>query len=106
MKACVVQELSGPPGLVYTDVDDVTSGDDTIVIDVRAAGVCFPDLLLSKGEYQLKLPPPFIPGMEAAGVVRSAPEESEFTVGERVSAFGVLGAALFAWAWASWCPRG
>ncbi|HXY66449.1 MAG TPA: NADPH:quinone oxidoreductase family protein [Mycobacterium sp.] len=91
MKACVVQELSGPSGLVYTDVDDVTGNDDTIVVDVRAAGVCFPDLLLSKGEYQLKLPPPFIPGMEAAGVVHWAPEDSEFTVGERVSAFGLLG---------------
>jgi NADPH:quinone reductase len=91
MKACVVQELSGPSGLVYTDVDDVAGNDDTIVVDVRAAGVCFPDLLLSKGEYQLKLPPPFIPGMEAAGVVHWAPEDSEFTVGERVSAFGLLG---------------
>jgi NADPH2:quinone reductase len=91
MKACVVQELSGPSGLVYTDVDDITGNDDTIIVDVRAAGVCFPDLLLSKGEYQLKLPPPFIPGMEAAGVVHWAPEDSEFTVGDRVSAFGVLG---------------
>jgi NADPH:quinone reductase len=91
MKACVVQELSGPSGLVYTDVDDVTGNDATIVVDVRAAGVCFPDLLLSKGEYQLKLPPPFIPGMEAAGVVHWAPEDSEFKVGDRVSAFGVLG---------------
>jgi NADPH:quinone reductase len=91
MKACVVQELSGPTGLVYTDVDDITGNDDTIIVDVRAAGVCFPDLLLSKGEYQLKLPPPFIPGMEAAGVVHWAPEDSEFKVGDRVSAFGVLG---------------
>jgi NADPH:quinone reductase len=91
MKACVVQELSGPSGLVYTDVDDLAGNDDTIIVDVRAAGVCFPDLLLSKGEYQLKLPPPFIPGMEAAGVVQWAPEDSEFKVGERVSAFGVLG---------------
>ena len=73
MKAPVIQELSGPSGLVYTDVDNVKSGGDVVVIDVRAAGVCFPDLLLSKGEYQLKLPPPFVPGMEAAGVVRSAP---------------------------------
>jgi NADPH2:quinone reductase len=91
MKACVVQELSGPSGLVFTDVDDVSGGDDTVVIGVRAAGVCFPDLLLSKGEYQLKLPPPFIPGMETAGVVRSAPAESGFQAGDRVSASGVLG---------------
>jgi NADPH:quinone reductase len=76
---------------VYTDVDDVTGNDDTIIVDVRAAGVCFPDLLLTKGEYQLKLPPPFIPGMEAAGVVHWAPEDSEFKAGDRVSAFGVLG---------------
>ncbi|MGA9358657.1 MAG: NADPH:quinone oxidoreductase family protein [Mycobacterium sp.] len=91
MKACVVQELSGPSGMVYSDIDDVTGDDDNVVIDVRAAGVCFPDLLLTKGEYQLKLPPPFVPGMETAGVVRSAPDTSGFRVGERVSAFGVLG---------------
>jgi NADPH2:quinone reductase len=77
--------------MVYSDVDDVTGDDDNVVIDVRAAGVCFPDLLLTKGEYQLKLPPPFVPGMETAGVVRSAPDASGFKVGERVSAFGVLG---------------
>jgi NADPH2:quinone reductase len=91
MKACVVEELSGPSGMVYTDVDDVAGDDDNVVIEVRAAGVCFPDLLLTKGEYQLKLPPPFVPGMETAGVVHSAPAASGFRVGERVSAFGVLG---------------
>ena len=91
MKACVVQKLSGPGGMVYTDIDDVADDGGNVVIDVRAAGVCFPDLLLSKGEYQLKLPPPFVPGMEAAGVVRSAPASSGFHVGERVSAFGILG---------------
>jgi NADPH2:quinone reductase len=91
MKACVVQKLSGPDGMVYTDVENVTDDGGNVVIDVRAAGVCFPDLLLSKGEYQLKLPPPFVPGMETAGVVRSAPGGSGFRVGERVSAFGVLG---------------
>ncbi len=92
MKACVVQELSGPDGMVYTDIDDATGDGGNVVIDVRAAGVCFPDLLLSKGEYQLKLPPPFVPGMEAAGVVLSAPPDSGFKKGERVSAFGILGA--------------
>jgi len=37
---------------------------------VRAAGVCYPDLLLIGGQYQLKIEPPFIPGTEVAGVVR------------------------------------
>lgn len=91
MKACVVKELSGPSGMVYTDIDEVAEGTGNVVIDIRAAGVCFPDLLLTKGEYQLKLPPPFVPGMEIAGVVRSAPSGSGFHVGERVSGFGVLG---------------
>jgi NADPH2:quinone reductase len=90
MKALVAQELSGPSGLAYIDVDDV-GGVDSVIIDVGAAGVCFPDLLLIRGEYQLRLDPPFIPGMEVAGVVRSAPEESGFKAGQRVSAFTMLG---------------
>jgi NADPH2:quinone reductase len=93
MKAVVAQELSGPAGLVYTEIDDPVDvgGDDAVVVDVRAAGVCFPDLLLTRGEYQLKLEPPFVPGMEVAGVVGSAPTESGFTRGQRVSAFTMLG---------------
>ena len=93
MKALVAQELSGPSGLAYVDVDDPAEvgGNDTVVIDVGAAGVSFPDLLLLRGEYQLRLEPPFIPGMEVAGVVRSAPYESEFTQGQRVTALAMLG---------------
>jgi NADPH:quinone reductase len=90
MKALVAQELSGPYGLTYSDVDDV-GGKDVVVVDVGAAGVSFPDLLLLRGEYQLRLEPPFVPGMEVAGVVRSAPYESEFTVGQRVTALSMLG---------------
>lgn len=88
MKALVAQELSGPTGLRYTDVDDV-HGDN--VVDIGAAGVSFPDLLLLRGEYQLRLEPPFIPGMEVAGVVRSAPDDSEFKPGQRVTALAMLG---------------
>lgn len=90
MKALVAQELSGPAGLAYTDTDDV-GGDDVVVVDVGAAGVSFPDLLLVRGEYQLRLDPPFIPGMEVAGVVRWAPDESEFKPGQRVTAMSMLG---------------
>jgi NADPH:quinone reductase len=92
VKALVAQELSGPSGLVYTDsADDVRPG-DAVVVDVGAAGVCFPDLLMLRGEYQLKVPPPFIPGVEVAGTVRSAPEGSGFAAGQRVSGFTLLGA--------------
>jgi NADPH2:quinone reductase len=90
MKALVARELSGPAGLDFADVDDV-GGDDAVVVDIAAAGVSFPDLLLLRGEYQLRLEPPFIPGTEIAGVVRSAPYESEFEPGQRVTALAMLG---------------
>ncbi len=91
MKALVAQELTGPPGLLYTDVDEPAGGPDAVVVDVRAAGVCFPDLLLISGQYQLKLDPPFIPGREVAGVVRRAPEGSGFVPGDRVFGPVLLG---------------
>jgi NADPH2:quinone reductase len=91
VKALVAQELSGPSGLVYADVDDLAD-DGMVIVDVGAAGVSFPDLLLIKGEYQLKLDPPFIPGTEVAGVVRSAPADSGFAAGQRVTGLSMLGA--------------
>jgi NADPH2:quinone reductase len=93
MKALVARELSGPAGLAYVDIEgpaDVVD-QNSVVIDVRAAGMSFPDLLLLRGEYQMRLEPPFIPGMEVAGVVHSAPYESEFTSGQRVTALAMLG---------------
>ena len=93
MKALVAQELSGPSGLIYTDIEDTADVVDqnSVVVDVGAAGVSFPDLLLLRGEYQMRLEPPFIPGMEVAGIVRSAPYGSEFKPGQRVTALATLG---------------
>ncbi|MBU9762295.1 NADPH:quinone oxidoreductase family protein [Mycobacterium sp. TNTM28] len=90
MKALVAQALTGTSGLAYVDVPDPASA-EAVIVDVGAAGVCFPDLLLLRGEYQLRLEPPFTPGMEVAGTVRSAPEGSGFTPGQRVSAFSMIG---------------
>lgn len=91
MKALVAQELCGPSGLVYTDVAEPAPAPGSVLVDVRAAGVCYPDLLLIGGQYQLKLEPPFIPGTEVAGVVRSAPEGSGFAPGDRVYGMTMLG---------------
>ncbi len=91
MKALVAQELCGPSGLVYTDVADLDPSPHAVIVDVRAAGVCYPDLLLIGGQYQLKLEPPFIPGTEVAGVVRSAPANSGFVPGDRVYGMTMLG---------------
>lgn len=58
-----------------------------VLVDVYAAGVSFPDLLMSHGRYQRKPPLPFVPGVEVAGVVASAPAGSGFRPGDRVAAF-------------------
>ncbi len=62
-----------------------------VVVDVRAAGVSFPELLQTRGQYQLRPPLPFVPGSEVSGVVRSAPDDAPVKVGDRVAAFSALG---------------
>ena len=52
---------------------------------VEALGVSFPDLLLTRGEYQLRPELPFILGVDVAGVVRDAPADSGFKTGDRVA---------------------
>src|SRR5262249_28419593 len=65
-----VHELIGPSGLRVDELPDPSAGPGQVLIDVRASGVNFPDVLLSRGLYQFKPPPPFSPGAECAGVVR------------------------------------
>jgi NADPH:quinone reductase len=86
MRAVQVTELTGPDGVQVVDVPE-PEADGGVLIDVRAAGISFPDLLLSRGEYQLKPDPPFTLGVEVAGVVRSAPDGFRFGAGDRVVAF-------------------
>jgi NADPH:quinone reductase len=67
------------------------AGGEGVVIDVHAAGVSFPEVLQSRGQYQLKPPLPFIPGSEVGGVVRSAPAGASVKQGDRVAGFCGLG---------------
>src|SRR4051812_4691718 len=83
MRALELRSLDGPDGLDMTEREDPAT-DDAVVIDVRAAGVSFPDLLVTQGRYQLKPELPTVPGLEVAGVVRSAPESCPVRPGERV----------------------
>jgi NADPH2:quinone reductase len=62
-----------------------------VVVDVHAAGVSFPELLQTRGMYQMKPPLPFVPGSEVAGIVRSAPAGAAVKAGDRVAAFCALG---------------
>jgi NADPH2:quinone reductase len=70
MRAVRVHELIGPAGLRVDEVPDPTVGAGQVLVEVRASGVNFPDVLLSRGMYQFKPNPPFSPGGECAGVVR------------------------------------
>lgn len=88
MRALQAHALTGPDGVAVADVP-APPADSPVLIDVRAVGVAFPDLLLSRGEYQLKLEPPFTLGVEACGIVAQAPEGSGLSVGQRVAAFGL-----------------
>ena len=82
MRAMQIVELSGPESALRL-VDLPEPGGDGVLIDVRAAGVSFPEVLQTRGAYQLKPDLPFIPGSEVAGIVRET--------GERVAAFPLLG---------------
>jgi NADPH:quinone reductase len=97
MRAQQITELSGPESaLELSDVPEpaaehFTTHAEGVVVEVRAAGVSFPELLQTRGLYQLKPPLPFVPGSEVAGVVRSAPADAGVSEGDRVAAFCMLG---------------
>lgn len=87
MRAIQIVELGGPASLQLADIDEPTG--EGVVIDVHAAGVSFPEVLQSRGRYQLKPELPFVPGSEVAGIVRA--DAHGFEAGERVAAFTMLG---------------
>jgi NADPH2:quinone reductase len=91
MRAQQVVSLDGPDGLRAVDIPEPVADGGQLLIDIVATGVSFPDLLMSRGLYQMKPPPPFTPGVEVAGVVRVAPPGGEFATGDRVAAVTMLG---------------
>jgi NADPH2:quinone reductase len=97
MKAMQITELTGPSSaLRAADVPEpeashpMTPGSG-VIVDVHAAGVSFPEVLQTRGEYQIKPPLPFVPGSEVGGIVREAPEDAAVQTGDRVAAFCMLG---------------
>lgn len=71
MRALVCKQYGSPDELVVEDLPDPMPGPGQLVVNVEAAGINFPDVLLIGGQYQVKNPLPFVPGREAAGVVAS-----------------------------------
>lgn len=91
MKAAQITTLDGPKALEIVDVPMPVPGQRDVLIGVRAAGVSFPELLQTRGQYQDKPPLPYVPGAEVAGEVISAPDGSGFSLGDRVAAFTIRG---------------
>ena len=85
MRSVRVTSLDGPAAVSVEEVPEPTPGDDQVLVEVKALGVSWPDLLLTKGQYQMKPELPFQLGVDFAGVVRSAPPSSGFTEGDRVA---------------------
>jgi len=93
MRAVVVTRLDGPAAIEIRQVDE--PGDDgLVVVDVHAAGVAFPDALLTRGRYQYRPDPPFVPGAEVAGVVRAAPDVAAVRPGDRVVGLTMLAGGM------------
>lgn len=97
MRALQITELSGPASaLAPAELPDpepshpATPGSG-VVVEVKAAGVSFPEVLQTRGEYQIKPPLPFVPGAEVAGVVRQVSDGAAVQPGDRVAAFCMLG---------------
>jgi len=93
MRALRQHELVGPSALRIDELDEPSPGAGEVLIDVAFGGLNFPDVLLSYGKYQFKPPPPFIPGGEAAGVVKAVGAGvTSVAPGDRVAATMLHGA--------------
>jgi NADPH:quinone reductase len=90
MRAVQVLTPTGPADVVVADVAEPTPQDGEVLVEVHSVGVSFPDLLLSRGEYQMKPEPPFTLGVDFAGTVVSGPG---FEPGARVAAVLPYGGA-------------
>ena len=89
MRAAVITGLEGPGAVRVREIVEPTPSDDQVLVDVRFAGVTFPDVLHTRGGYQLRPEVPFTPGWEVSGVVRG--DAHGLRAGDRVAAMPVLG---------------
>lgn len=86
MKALVCQSLESGT-LSWQIVADPDFGKDELLIAVKESSINFADTLLVRGNYQIRLTPPFVPGMEVAGeVIAVGADVSGFAPGDRVAA--------------------
>ncbi|TDV36361.1 NADPH:quinone reductase-like Zn-dependent oxidoreductase [Paraburkholderia caballeronis] len=87
MRAIRCNQYGPPDTLTLEDLPDLQPPPGKVVIDVKAASVNFPDVLIIENRYQVKPPLPFTPGAEAAGIVRAVGEGVTLRPGTRVVAY-------------------
>jgi NADPH2:quinone reductase len=93
MKAILCKAWGLPDTLVVEELPDVSPGPGQVAIDVQAAGVNFPDVLIIQNKYQFKPELPFTPGSELAGIVRAVGDGvTQVKVGDKVLVFVSQGA--------------
>lgn len=93
MRAIVVDRWMDPTDLTLREAPEPVLRPGTLLVDVKAAGCNFFDILMARGQYQVRPPFPFIPGAELAGQVRAvASDVRDFAVGDRVLAAPGIGA--------------
>lgn len=84
MRAAHITALDGPDAIAVVELPDPTPSKGQVVVAVESAGLNFPDLLMTRGRYQIQPRLPFAPGGEIAGTVAAVGEGAAFEVGERV----------------------
>ncbi len=93
MKALHCTEFGPEENLAVADIEAPTVSKGHVLIDVKAAGLNFPDLLCVRGEYQFKPPLPFVPGTEGAGIITQIGDGVRgLAVGDRVMFYAMSGA--------------
>ncbi len=95
MRAVLCRTLGSVDNLKVEEVPPPALGAGQVRINVKAAGVNFPDILMTEGKYQVKPELPFVPGLEASGVVMEcAADVTHVKPGDRVMAFARKGGAF------------
>lgn len=84
MRAILCNAYGPPEELALAEVADPVPSPGQLLVRVHAAAVNFPDVLFIAGKYQIKIPPPFIPGNEIAGEVVAVGTGVTTPLGQRV----------------------
>ena len=92
MHAWLCEETTGVDALTWKELPTPAPGPGEVLVEIRAASLNFPDLLIVQGKYQMKPPLPFVPGSEYAGVVQAlGPGVTQLQVGQHVACLSGTG---------------